>query len=160
MSGPTYFNGNVVYWTDGNCYQCGVTSTTNDPTDTTSWVQVPLPAFLVDYIKTAVAADAADDARTEQLFLEQAQTYLDREHIRLEQQGHSYRYTLRRPQQVWLPYGLSNFWWSAVVPWQGSFVTTLTDTLFSSIPASRVAALVDEVNINIVDELGGNILVP
>lgn len=155
-----YFYGQSVYWTDGNCYQCGVHSTTTDPTDNTSWFVIPLPTFIVNFVKTAAAGDAADDARVEATLLKEAEGYLNGEIDKLMGQGHAYCYTLRRRRQVWLPYGLSNFWWSAVVPWQGTFVTTLTDTYYTPIPDPRIPTWVTDSGESVVDDSVTPILVP
>jgi hypothetical protein len=160
QAGVAYSYGNVVYWSDGNCYQCGVASTTSDPTDISSWFVVPLPQVLLEYVKAAVAADASDDRFVEQQLLQEAQGYLEQEVNKLMSQGHVHRYNLRQPQRTGIPYGVSGFWWSASAPWSGGFVSTLTDQLYSPLAQDRRETLATETGQEIVTETGQEILAP
>lgn len=153
-----YTYGQSVYWTDGNCYQCGVASTLNDPTDLTSWFVIPLPNVLLDYVKAAAAADAADDTQTEATLLQEADDYLSREIDKLMAQGEQHFYSLRKPHREWIPYGVAGFWWSISAPWSGGVVSTLTDALYSPISQDRRPSLITENAENIVTENGENIL--
>jgi len=149
----TYSYGQTVFYTDGNCYQCGVRQTTALPTDITQWFIVPLPIVLVDYLTRAVAGDAADDSQTEAVLLKEADDLLSGKINTLAAQGQKFRYNLGRQHR-------SRDGWCYSLPFTGGFVSTLNDALFSPLTQDRRPSWITEGKVPVVTETGQPIIVP
>lgn len=115
-----YKRGDLVYWTDGDCYQAVVTLFTgHSPAESSYWQKMPMPYFLESYLQYAVAADAADDLTTAQLYDAKATEALENCCNRLLEQGQKAFYKVPG-----CCYYLSFMPMGATVP---SGPTTLTD---------------------------------
>jgi hypothetical protein len=83
-----YKRGDLVYWTDGDCYAAVVTVFTgHSPDELSYWQKMPMPYFLANYLQYAVAGDAADDLTTSQLYRAEAENALQCCADRLLEQG-------------------------------------------------------------------------
>lgn len=110
----TYKTGGLAYFTDGNVYRAisDVTGVSPDTTNNVYWALVPMPHVLSEYVKTAAASAAADDAQTQTTLLAQAKELLTREIDKLIEQGEGHNYRFADTSRTRIPYGVSGFWWS------------------------------------------------
>lgn len=114
-SAKAYLQGNVVLWTDGQCYRAIANITGHTPADTGYWAMVPMPYTLSEYVKTAAASDAAEDPQLKQSLAGQAEDLIGREIDKLTAQGQPLaRYKIGQSRGRGIPYGILA--WSNSIP--------------------------------------------
>lgn len=123
----TYPRGSVVLWSDGDCYKAKQIVSGHSPAETAYWFKQLMPYLLAEYVKYAVAMDAADDLQNTAVFQRFADDALEREAFKLSEQGQSFFYNRGCKCGYWsvAPAGA----WNTSGPWgTDSSTTTLTDT--------------------------------
>lgn len=109
VNGSTYTQGNLVYYTDGNCYRALGQSVNILPGDATYWHLIPMPYVISEFVKYAAASDAADDVATKASLRGEADGFLTREIDKLAEQGQANHWYRGRGRET--AGGIAHFPW-------------------------------------------------